>query len=384
VKAEEQPQEETMKKVMLGLCMAVLLVGNAARAQEWYETMKVKGDLRYRYEDIKEEGKDNRQRDRIRARVGVFPRINKEVDAGVQLSTDESKAPGNADPISGNQTLTDGGSKKGVYLDLAYFDWHPELLKGFSFQGGKTKNPFIQVAPDFPIDPDFNPEGLAGKYHIGDEIEFLANAGYQWLMERSSADDTKMYAGQAAVNYKPKQDVHVMVGGTYYGFQNMEGYDVLDYKAGNSGYGNSTTLGSVSGGTTNKAYAGEYSPIEGFAEIGFKVGLPITLYGSFLQNGDADDNNQGYIGGIRIGQLADPKTFELSYDYRQLEKDAFVGFLADSDSWGGGTDGQGHKVSAKYQILKNWQAGLAYFYDQKGVEDGTDYKRLQVDLVAKF
>ena len=234
------------------------------------------------------------------------------------------------------------------------------------------------------MDSDFNPEGIAAKYHMGDEIEFLANAGYQWLLERSANDDTKLYAGQVALNYKPTDDLHVMVGGAVYGFQNVEDFDVLDYKAGNSGYGNTTKKGSVSGGTTNKAYANEYRPIEGFVEVGFTVGLPVNLFASYLRNGEADDNNKGYIGGVKLGKIDDPKTFEIGYDYRRLDKDAFLGALVDSDSWGGGTDGKGHRLSAKYQIMKNWQAGVTYFLDKKPVDDSSDYKRLQVDLVAKF
>ncbi len=372
-----------MRKWMVALAALCLVGGRGARA-EWYDDMKMKGDVRYRFEEIRQEGTDNRQRDRIRARVGVFPRLNPEVDVGIQLSTDESKQPGNADPTSGNQTLTDEGSKKGIYLDLAYFDWHPETLKGLDLIGGKTKNPFIQVASDWPIDPDFNPEGLNAKYHVGDELEFLANAGYQWLYERATDDDTKLYAGQAALNFKPNMDTHVMAGATYYGFQNVEGFDVLDYKASNSGYGNSTVKGTLSGTTTNKAYANEYRPVEGFAEAGFKLGIPVTFYGSYLNNGQADENKSGYIGGVRLGQASDPGTFEFSYDYRKLEKDAFLGCMTDSDSWGGGTDGKGHKVSLAYQILKNWQAKATYFIDDKGIDNGVDYKRLQVDLVAKF
>ena len=367
--------------LVMGLC----LLGARVAKAEWYDDMKVKGDLRYRFEQIKEEDKDSRQRDRIRARFGVFPRVNSEVDAGIQLTTDEAKLVGAGDPISGNQTLTDEGSKKGVYLDLAYADWHPEMLKGLDLVAGKMKNPFIQVADGFPMDGDFNPEGLAAKFHTGDDLEFLANAGYQWLYERSADDDTKLYAGQIAVKFKPSDDMHVMVGGTYYGFQNVEGYDVLDYsKPGSSSYGNSTVKGSVSGSTTNKAYANEYSPIEGFVEFGFNVGLPVTLFASYINNDDADDDNQGYIGGIKVGKASDPKTFELGYDYRELEKDAFLACLVDSDSWGGGTDGKGHRLSAKYQILKNWQAGVTYFIDDKKIDDSSDYKRLQIDLVAKF
>ena len=61
--------------------------------------------------------------------------------------------------------------------------------------------------------------------------------------------------------------------------------------------------------------------------------------------------------------------------------------FTDSDRWGGGTDGRGHKVYGKYQIMKNLQAGVAYFVDEKTISAPAktkDYDRLQVDLVASF
>jgi hypothetical protein len=61
--------------------------------------------------------------------------------------------------------------------------------------------------------------------------------------------------------------------------------------------------------------------------------------------------------------------------------------FTDSDRWGGGTDGKGHKFYGKYQIMKNLQGGVTYFLDDKKISDPsktTDYDRLQVDLVASF
>ena len=40
------------------------------QGSSWAESIKWKGDFRYRYEDIEEDGKDDRDRNRIRARAG--------------------------------------------------------------------------------------------------------------------------------------------------------------------------------------------------------------------------------------------------------------------------------------------------------------------------
>ena len=77
---------------------------------KWVENMKISGDLRYRYEgiDSQSSGKwgPSINRNRIRARIGLYDKINDEVDLGFRL------AGGSADPVSTNQTEEDAFSKK--------------------------------------------------------------------------------------------------------------------------------------------------------------------------------------------------------------------------------------------------------------------------------
>lgn len=360
-------------------------VGFQTARGEWYDDGKIKGDMRYRFENIQQEGASSRARDRIRARIGYYPRVNSDVDVGIALGTDEAVG-GLGDPTSNNQTLGGQDTKKGMYLDLAYFDWHPTILPGLDLIGGKMKNPLITVT-DYLWDNDVTPEGLALKYKVGDEVQLLINGTYQWFQERAADDDSKLYAGQVALNFQPNADSHVMVGATYDGFQKFQGFGLQDYTAANKAFGNTTTK-KVSGTTTNSLYATEFKVIEGFLEAGTAIaGLPVTAFGAYSKNTDPSANNKAYTAGIKLGKASDPNTFELGYDYRHLEQDAFPGFLVDSDSCGGGTDGKGHKVSITYAILKNWQAKVSYFLDTQKIaagETANDYKRLQIDLVAKF
>ncbi len=371
-----------MKKVLTGICLLSLLGVPRARA-EWYDDMKISGDFRYRFEHIDQEGQENRQRDRIRARIGAFPRVNNDLDAGIQLTTGEQKGD-RTSPTSGNATLTDVFDKKDIFLDLAYIDYHPEQIRGLDLIAGKMKNPFICVN-DYIWDSDVTPEGLGLKYHIGDPLELLVNGGYFWVFERTKGDDNKLFAGQGALKYKMDDDTYGMLGGSIYHYTDIEGANTADlnWQGASSAYGNSTRK-VVSGSTTNVLYAEDYQELEPFIEFGFKAGLPVRLFASYVVNNQADEDNKGYSAGVRIGKAKDPRTFEIGYDYRYLEKDAALGALTDSDSWGGGTDGKGHKLSAKYQLMKNWQAGVNYFIDQKGLDNSLDYYRLQVDLMAKF
>jgi hypothetical protein len=364
----------------------------APAPKTWVDWITFKGDLRYRLETRDDDSKKNssgdtytRELERIRARLGAEAKCNDKLKAGIEFST------GQSDPVSGNQTLGDGFNKKEFRLNLAYADYsffgdNPNELHAI---GGKMKNPFITFPDDLVWDPDATPDGIALKSQVNaGPATAMVNGGYLWLQERTDKPDTVLYAGQAAVKLQFVPEVGLTVGASYYGYQNMQGFDVIDWESKNNGYGNSTVSGSVSGSTTNKAWAMEFTPVVYFAQLDFWVfGRPLSLYAQELSNSEADDFDKGHMYGVSFGKARNPRTWEVGYSYAEVEKDATAGMLTDSDRWGGGTDGKGHKMYAKYQIMKNLQAGVNYFDDEKKISDPektTDYKRLQIDLTASF
>lgn len=394
-----------MKRLMAGILAVASGIGSAAWAQSgapapattpppktWADSVTVKGDVRIRHEQINDDSKKDasgetytRQRERIRARIGAEAKVNDSTKAGIELST------GQSDPVSGNQTLGDGFGKKEMKLNLAYLDYNftgdnPNELHGIA---GKMKNPFITLPDDLVWDPDLTPEGVAarGKYGVG-MFTLLANGGYFTIQERSDKDDSAMYAGQAALKVDFTTTANLTVGASCFASDNMQGFDVIDWEGKNNSYGNSTVAGTVSGGTTNKAYKSEFTPVVYFASAEvWLLGRPLTVFGQQLSNTDADTLDQGHMYGVSYGRAKLPKSFELGYSYAELEKDATVGAFTDSDRWGGGTDGEGHRMYAKYQIQKNLQAGVSYFVDKRTISNSakeTDYDRLQLDLVASF
>ncbi len=377
-----------MKKTMMGMVMVAGLASWTASGQQaapapaktWADSLTVKGDVRYRYEQITEDGKDDRQRDRVRARLGASAKINDKVKAEVQLST------GDDDPISENKTIGDGFLKKDMGLNLAYIDWVPQ--EGLTLTGGKMKNPFLCVS-DLVWDSDLTPEGAAAKWErqVG-PMTLYANGGYLWVQERATApeEDTKLYAGQAAAKFQFSDEVSLLVGGSYYTYDNIEGMGVLDWEGKNKTYGNSSK-DKVSGTTTNKIYGMGYDQVEAFTKLTAWVGTPVEFYGNYVVNQEADANDTGWLAGVTVGKAKNVGTMEFGYNYRELEKDAVLGAFTDSDSWGGGTDGRGHKVFGRYQIAKNVRLGATYFMNEKPIADSSkthDYDRLQLDVVASF
>lgn len=367
-----------MNKLMIAMVAGSIMAGVSAHAQEaaakpqWTDSLKVKGDLRIRYESIDEEGRDTRDRMRYRARLGAEAKVNDEVDAAIALAS------GNDDPVSTNETFDNGFSSKDARIDLAYIDLHPKALDGLNAILGKMKNPFIAVN-DLQWDGDLNPEGVALNLELpaSETLKLLVNGGAFWVEERSSDDETMLYGAQAAAELKTDA-AKITTGASFFYYDNIEGFAPI-YDAEDS-FGNSVTE-SEDG---DLAYATGFEIVELFAKVGFDAGLPVELSGNYLVNQDADDNDTGYMVGIKLGKLKDVGSFDLGYSYRELEADAAVGAFADSDIGGGGSDIKGSKITAGYQLMKNLTGNVSYFISQKGVDDGTDYDRLQIDLVAKF
>ncbi len=135
-----------------------------------------------------------------------------------------------------------------------------------------------------------------------------------------------------------------------------------------------------------------YTSLDAAAEVGIdKLPGPIPLVTVFAEiiSSDADNNNVGWIAGLRFGHYV--KKFgdwQLRYNYRHLERDAWLDFLPDSDFYGGKTNAKGHNARLNFGLAKNVLFGLEYYYSEK-----IDYSPgatsepenvLQVDLYLKF
>jgi hypothetical protein len=229
------------------------------KTPSWFDNIKIMGDFRYRHEMIDEQDKDTRNRHRMRARLGFDAAVNSDTNVIFQLAS------GSDDPVSTNQSITGSFTHKAIWIDMAYFDWHPASFKGFRFQGGKVKNPFICVGKSELIwDADLNQEGLALKYSAaGKRVEFMANAGGFWIEERKDTKDSMLYAGQAGLKFKLNgDDLTFTLGGSYYGFNNVKDFGPFyDPEKKFVFYGNTATETNV--------YAYEYKLMEVFAPVCF-------------------------------------------------------------------------------------------------------------------
>jgi hypothetical protein len=221
------------------------------------------------------------------------------------------------------------------------------------------------------------PEGVAAIYELnaGDAVSLRAQAGYFFVEERSSDDDTGLMNGQLVAEIDAGA-VDIVLGGGVFIYDNMKGfaaiYDTTD------GFGNTT----MTNGDGDEIYANDYELAEGMVKVSFKAGIPVSIYGDYITNMDPSSENTGYLAGITLGKAKAPKSWQFDYNYRDLEADATVGAFTDSDFGGGGTGAKGSKLQMKYQIAKNLQFSASHFINTLASDD--DYQRTQIDLIAKF
>jgi hypothetical protein len=337
----------------------------------WTDKVSLQGDLRLRYEKIDQEDSDDRNRDRIRARAAIIAKPQDDLELGFGLSTRQD-----ADPVSANQTLGDGGSGKDIYLDLAYFDW--TAMPGLKIAGGKIRNNQYRPGKNGLIwDADLNPEGASVTYVNG---PFFTNLLGTWL--ESDSSDTQAYGagGQLGVAWPVNDQVKLTVGAGYFDLntQGKGAFYVVSGKAPKY-YGNSVN--------SNGQYLYDYQELEGFANIDFKVlGLPASLFVDYVHNMDAEQNDSGYAVGAQLGVAKAKGTWEVSYTYEDLESDAVFGLWTDSDFGGGGTDVKGSVIRSAYALSDRTNMAFSYFLNENGmdVDKELDYNRLQLDLNFKY
>jgi hypothetical protein len=339
---------------------------------KWVENTKVKGDFRFRYQyqDTDESGSESRDRWRMRWRFGLETEVNEWWKTAFRLAS------GSGDPRSRNLTLTDTFETSNVQLDLAYAQFDPN--KHWSLVAGKFKNPIWNIK-DLLWDSDINPEGIGVQFldYKINQFDLFGTTGF-YVLEEFSSDTSDPWLGliQAGAKVKFTDSLYLKFAGAFYSFQDLKG-NSFDYSSGT----NSTD---IAGNLMD-----DYDAFGLDAELGFKLSGPVPFVGVFGQyvNSDASDNDLGYLAGIKFGHKKVEKfgQWQVKYNYRRLEKDAWPDFLPDSDFYDGQTDVQGNEIEFTFGLAKNVTIGLDYYKSEQIDREPTiEEDLIQVDLVLKY
>ena len=143
----------------------------AGAVSSWTDRIKISGDFRYRYEFIGQELYNSaagtkvrdydRNRNRIRFRLGMQAMVNSDIDGYFRLATSQGD-----DPVSTNQDLSGGFVPKAVWIDRAYMDFHPHQVKWLEAIAGRQPVPFEPSVDELVWDADLNLEGVTALLNL--------------------------------------------------------------------------------------------------------------------------------------------------------------------------------------------------------------------------
>ncbi len=353
---------------------------SSVKLPPWVEKVKFKGDLRLRYQGEKTDEKaDSPQRDRyrLRWRAGIVADVTENWEAGFGFAS------GSDDPRSTNQTFENAFQTPDARLDYAYAKYTP--FKSLSLIGGKFKNP-IWTPKDLLWDGDIMPDGVAATFFhkFSDAMKVFVTPAFFILEEFSNTTkDPNLLAVQAGLEAKLGMP-YIKIAGTWYNFTNVEG-NVFPHSS------KSNSLDS------NGKLFYDYDSFAAGAEIGVNLKGPVptvAVFGEYVISDGDDDldkdgnkDNTGYLVGLKVGHNKIDKLldWQFKYNYRELEKDAWVDFLPDSDFYSGATDTKGHEVEVTIGLAKHVSFGIDYYHSQpirKHSEREQDL--IQADLVLKW
>ena len=417
---------------------------------DWVSQMRLYGDVRVRAEHLTAEDPlvVDRTRYRFRLRVGVTATMLDNIEAGFRLtSSDSPSGTSVGDPISGNTTMNGNGSKKPIWIDLAYGKWTPINRDGWTVTGtlGKMENPF--VTSDMVFDPDYTPEGAAlqASWRINEEHVVKLNGGAFALAEfPTNVSDSFLFGVQARWDgkYGKRENFHRLestLGVAWYGI-NSATYTPTNAFSGTNNLGPDwatvSTANLANGSVPNVNYGNtrtisppgllvyHYNPI--VADAGLTLNLvsfplypgvfPLRVAGDYMINPAAPTANTGYQVGVYLGKAGKRRTWELSYRYKWLESDAWYEELVDSDfgavyglrdgttpipggasGYRPGTNVKGHIIRGSYSPYDSLMFSVTFFMtdlihpfpaNYPAADSKSAYpsaaNRLQVDAMWKF
>jgi hypothetical protein len=358
----------------VGLALSFALACRTAEAQSWAEKIKLKGDMRLRYQLDDREGRNDRHRGRVRFRLGLAADVTEGLDVAAGLAT------GGTDPRSTNETLDNSFETPDIRLDYAYVAYAPPAAAWLTVYAGKFKRKPVLWAPtDLLWDSDINPEGigLAVNRELRPNLDLFAGVAMLMVDESRGGGDPGLWVLQPGVKWDITGDGRWTLKGavTYYAASSVENH-ALDHSAGTN------TLD----GNGNLFY--DYDALSPAVELAWKTGSDSVPYAALFAEQitafDADDT--GGAAGFKFGdkKVKKQKTWQIKYIYRHLARNAWLDTFPDSDAHGGETNAAGHELVIKYALLDNVVLAIDY-YAMDTIHDPSDEQSiLQIDLVMSF
>jgi Putative porin len=359
----------------------------------------------------------DRNRLRLRARLGVEGDLSPNLTAYIRLASGSL-----TDPGSESQTLGNYGNRYTVGIDQAYIVWNsntPDGLSVSTLQGGRIPNPWF-APTELIYARDLSFEGVADTMRFGwgaggaDRSHvYLTMGGFPMLEVPLVNQENKWLVGaQLGTNLRFNDGAdHLRLGVAYYDFLNVTGQrnqpdsTLLNFTApAFVRYGNSVF--DISNSSTDPtvnlfALAAHFRLVDVAANyehqfsryslavtgdavrnIGYKQSDVEALTGQPAISAE----NKGYVGEVSFGNPVVDRfgAWRSAVGYRYVKRDAVLDAWTDADFHEGGTNAQGYYLWTSFGIAKNTWIRARYLSANEidGAKYGLDI--LQLDINARF
>jgi hypothetical protein len=186
----------------------------------------------------------DRQRFRLRARIGAEVDLGGGFSAGMRLASGSDNQPVTESQTEGGVnsfTQNQGGnfSKYNVWIDRAFITYElgGQPDKDFSVLLGRFDNPFFSTSMIWGDEIGFDGFTLTGKYQVADGVTPFLTAGAFPIFNTDlnfgtsstgagqgySSEDKWLYATQGGVNWKIDKDWSAKGAVAFYDFENIQG-----------------------------------------------------------------------------------------------------------------------------------------------------------------
>ncbi|HEY5678983.1 MAG TPA: putative porin [Pseudomonadales bacterium] len=353
----------------------------AEAKEHWSDKISFKGDLRVRYQGEELDNApsigpfdiDERNRWRIRWRAGVEADVSDRWEVGFGLAS------GGSDARSSNQTLRNAFSTGDARLDYAFARF--KAGDGVDVVAGKFKNP-IWKPKDLLWDSDIRTDGVAVpmEFGVNDRVSAFVTPAYLVLTEDviGGQDDAAMWLLQAGANFDLSDAVSLTVAPTYYNFVNLKG---------SKGPITVDVPSNARGEDDRFVYDYDSIALGGKLDIDGTELIPrVSVFGEWVKAFDPDEEDTGWLVGLALGdaKVSNFGDWQLKYNYRRLEADAWPEFLSDSDFFFGATNVKGSEFEFIWGLAKGVNVSVDYYTAAKFIGSDLEQDLLQLDLNVKW
>jgi len=447
---------------------------------DWVTRFRLFGDLRIRYEGMRfPSGNDNtgafpnfnaintgapfdvsgsvfspqlnvdqdRNRLRLRARLGAAVDLGQNFTTGLRLATGENNS-----PVSQNQSLGAAGSGQGgnfskyaVWLDRAFLkaEWGGLPDKDLAVSLGRFDNPFFATSMIWADDLGFDGLVAQGRFPLGEDVTPFVTLGAFPVFNtdlnfasnqpsKFKSNDKWLYGGQLGVTWELGKDLSLKVGTAYYLFQNIEGRRSTPFTPINSSDAGDTdssrpafaqkgntymALRDIiagplnSNGTINQfqyfgvmaadarldfnhfepfqiSLVGEWAKNRRFSavEIAAKAVNNLGPAGTGQTTGPFLGSDTAWQFGLVLGDVALKERWKwnVNFSYRKVGSDALVDGFVDSDFGGGGTNVKGFTFGGNLALSPGVRFGLRWMSATEVAGPVFKSDIIQLDFNGKF